>query len=48
MLEPEMSARPGRVRHIEEVSLPRPRTDQMRLTDEFIAIKRRLWEMLDH
>ncbi|MDB6177281.1 ABC transporter ATP-binding protein [Paracoccus sp. Z330] len=43
-----MSARPGRVHHIEEVSLPRPRTDAMRLTDEFIQIKRRLWEMLDH
>jgi len=43
-----MSARPGRVRHIEEVCLPRPRSDEMRLTDEFIAIKRRLWEMLDH
>ncbi|SEU10169.1 ABC transporter ATP-binding protein [Paracoccus homiensis] len=43
-----MSARPGRVHHIETVSLPRPRTDAMRLTDEFIQIKRRLWEMLDH
>ncbi|MEM7445814.1 MAG: ABC transporter ATP-binding protein [Pseudomonadota bacterium] len=43
-----MSARPGRIRHIEEVSLPRPRTDEMRLTDEFISIKRKLWGMLEH
>lgn len=43
-----MSARPGRIQHIETVDLPRPRLDDMRLTDAFIQIKRRLWKMLDH
>ncbi|MEM6987427.1 MAG: ABC transporter ATP-binding protein [Pseudomonadota bacterium] len=43
-----MSARPGRIRHIEHIELPRPRDNAMRLTDEFIQIKRRLWGMLEH
>lgn len=43
-----LSSRPGRVHHIEQVDLTRPRTDEMRLTEEFLVIKRRLWAMLDH
>ena len=43
-----MSARPGRIRHIEEIALPRPRSGEMRLTDDFIAVKRKLWGMLEH
>ncbi len=43
-----MSPRPGRICHIEDIHLPRPRTAEMRLTDEFLQIKRRLWSQLDH
>ena len=37
-----MSARPGRIRHVEPIDLPRPRTGDMRPADEFIGIKRKL------
>jgi len=43
-----MSARPGQIRHIELIELARPRDNEMRLTDEFIQVKRRLWAMLEH
>lgn len=43
-----MSARPGRIRHVETINLPRPRTGKMRLTDAFIQVKRKLWGMLEH
>jgi len=42
-----LSARPGRVSHIEDVSLPRPRNSEMRLTEDVLAIKRKLWHLLD-
>ncbi|MCL4163514.1 UNVERIFIED_CONTAM: hypothetical protein GTU68_053722 [Idotea baltica] len=32
-----LSSRPGRVHHIEEVSLPRPRNEEMRLTEDFLG-----------
>jgi NitT/TauT family transport system ATP-binding protein len=43
-----LSARPGRVHHIETVTLPRPRTGETRLTEDVLAIKRKLWHMLEH
>ena len=42
-----MSAR-GRIRHIQEVAFPRTRDDEMRLSPEFLDIKRTLWKMLEH
>ena len=43
-----LSARPGRVRHVENITLPRPRTGETRLTEEVLEIKRKLWKMLEH
>jgi len=43
-----MSARPGRIHHVETIELQRPRDNAMRLTDEFIQIKRKLWGLLEH
>ena len=43
-----MSARPGSISHIESIDLERPRDNEMRLTDEFIQIKRRLWGLLKY
>jgi len=42
------SARPGRVHHMEDIHLPRPRSSETRLTEEVLAIKRKLWHMLEH
>jgi len=43
-----LSARPGRVSHVEDVKLERPRTSEIRLSEDLLAIKRRLWDMLEH
>ncbi len=40
-----MSSRPGRVKSIVEVALPRPREDS-RSSSEFYALRNRIWEML--
>ena len=42
-----MTARPGTIREIVEVSLPRPRTIDMRYSEEFARLARRLRAMLD-
>lgn len=41
-----MSARPGRIRERVIVNLPRPRTDNTLLLDDFVAIKHKLLTML--
>lgn len=37
-----MSARPGRIHAIENVALSRPRTDDIRISEEFFAVRKRL------
>ena len=41
-----MSARPGRIKQIIKVQLPRPRDYEMRLSPEFNDLKSRIWEVL--
>ncbi len=41
-----MSARPGRVKAVIKIELPRPRDYEMRLTQEFNNIKSRIWSIL--
>jgi NitT/TauT family transport system ATP-binding protein len=41
-----MSARPGRILDRIEVDLPRPRTYQMMATEEFGALRERIWEQI--
>jgi NitT/TauT family transport system ATP-binding protein len=41
-----MTARPGRMKDIITIGLPRPRGYEMRLTPEFNDIKSKIWEVL--
>lgn len=41
-----MSANPGRIKEIVPVNLPRPRTEEMRLSSEFLEVKKVLFELL--
>ncbi len=41
-----MSARPGRIKQIIKVQLPRPRDYEMRLSPEFNDLKSRIWDVL--
>ena len=39
-----MSARPGRIREIVDVTLPYPRDQKMRISKEFMEIKNHIWD----
>ena len=43
-----MSAAPGRIVESVQVTLPRPRTDSMRVSSEFLQLRRYLREVLIH
>jgi NitT/TauT family transport system ATP-binding protein len=41
-----MTARPGRIREVIDVNLPRPRSEATRYTPEYLALDARLWSMI--
>ena len=41
-----MSARPGRIRDIVDIDIPYPRTQETKMTPEFIALKNRIWRQV--
>ncbi|GAA2902644.1 ABC transporter ATP-binding protein [Actinoplanes cyaneus] len=43
-----MAARPGRIDRIVDVRLPYPRTEQVRLSPEFAALRNRVWSAVHH
>jgi NitT/TauT family transport system ATP-binding protein len=43
-----MSPRPGRIQEIVDVPLPYPRTEEMRLSTEFLGIRSRVWRGVHH
>lgn len=43
-----MAARPGRVHRVIPVDLPYPRTEAMRLSPEFMAIRNQVWDAVYH
>ncbi|MDI5972843.1 ABC transporter ATP-binding protein [Streptomyces sp. SL13] len=43
-----MAARPGRVQEVVDVDLPYPRTEQMRLSPQFAALRNRVWNAVYH
>jgi NitT/TauT family transport system ATP-binding protein len=43
-----MAARPGRIAEIVDVELPCPRTEDIRLSPEFSALRNRVWSAVHH
>ncbi|MFE7329569.1 ABC transporter ATP-binding protein [Streptomyces sp. NPDC057565] len=43
-----MAARPGRIHQVIPVGLPYPRTEEMRLSAEFAALRRQVWNAVYH
>ncbi|MDR2758374.1 MAG: ABC transporter ATP-binding protein [Spirochaetaceae bacterium] len=43
-----MTARPGHIREIIDIDLPRPRTEDIRNSVEFARIRKSVWELLQH
>jgi hypothetical protein len=41
-----MTARPGRIKEMVQIDLPRPRNVEMLTTDAFMAIKRRIMHLI--
>jgi NitT/TauT family transport system ATP-binding protein len=42
-----LSARPGRVKAEVDVTLPRPRSLSLKRTETFLAVERRVWDLID-
>jgi ABC-type nitrate/sulfonate/bicarbonate transport system ATPase subunit len=41
-----MTARPGRIKEMVEIELPRPRTVEMLTSEAFMTIKRRIMQLI--
>jgi NitT/TauT family transport system ATP-binding protein len=41
-----MSARPGRVKEVVNIDIPYPRTQETKMTKEFIDLKNYIWGMV--
>ncbi len=42
-----MSARPGQVKAVYDIDLPRPRMVDVQLTDEYLELKRKIWGLVE-
>ena len=41
-----MSARPGRIKEIVDINIPYPRTQETKMTEEFIRLKNHIWSQV--